>query len=176
MEDNLLGMFSGDLDSADGVNSPAVGQLLAWNLEAVLSRERLSFPEPVNILALGAGGAAGELVYVEKLGIGRDKVTLVDRYNESKMKELKTNGVGRVINGDMFEFMATTSDDFSLVMGLGIEYVIEANPARFFDLVSRVVKPGGIMHLSAPPEVDESYWQEQSFHRIGEGRLILVKD
>ena len=92
------------------------------------------------------------------------------------MKELKTNGVGRVINGDMFEFMATTSDDFSLVMGLGIEYVIEANPARFFDLVSRVVKPEGIVHLSAPPEVDERYWQEQGLRRIGRVRLILVKD
>ena len=161
---------------ADRVNSPRGGLLLAGGLEAVLRREGLSFPEPVNVLALGAGSAAGELAYVEELGIGKDRVTLVDRYSESQRKALEAEGVGIVVGGDMFNFMATTSDDFSLVVGLGIEYVVEADPARFFDLVSRVVKPEGIVHLSAPPEVDERYWQEQGLRRIGRVRLILVKD
>jgi len=164
-------------DARDGVNTAVEGVLLAGGLGAVLKKERIKLPEPVNVLFLGAGSAKAELAYITTLGIDLGRVTLVDRYDESKQAKLQQAGFGAVVDGDLFNFMRTTTDRFSLITGLGIEYVVEAHPKEFFDCLQGVVKPEGVVYLSAPPYVEESYWEDQGFREIGEqARLILVKD
>jgi SAM-dependent methyltransferase len=165
------------LDAHDGVNTAVEGVLLAGGLGAVLKKEGIRLPEPVNVLFLGAGSAKAELAYVTELGLDLGQVTLVDRYDELRRTKLQEAGFGAVVNGDLFDFMRMTRDKFSLVTGLGIEYVVETDPARFFDLVSGVVKPGGIVYLSAPPYIEEDSWENRGFREIGgRARLILVKN
>lgn len=162
-------------DRLDGVNTESTGLILVRGLVSTLKWERIDFL-PVDLLALGSGSAAAELVYARELNIPLGAVVLVDKHFSFGVKEkLESKGVGRVVQEDMLDFMGDSTKQFSLVVGLGIEYVVEKDESKFFRAVAGVVRPGGILHLSAAPEVEESSYEESGFTRVGSRRSMILR-
>lgn len=149
--------------------------MLAGGLMAVLRSEGIGF-SPVDLLALGSGSAAAELVYAGELDIPLGSVVLVDKkFSPGVREKLESKGLGGVVEGDMFDFMRHSSSQFSLVVGLGIDYVVEMRASEFFQAVAEVVRPGGIVHLSATPEVEDSSYEERGFTRVGPRRFMILR-
>jgi len=119
-------------DAADSLNGEDTGKTIAGLITDRRAINGLIPPKDMHYLALGAGAGIAEKTIAQKLGIDLSRVTFIDKHFNQK------DGAVKQVQQTIDEFLdIPTSEHFSLVTAIGMEYVW-ANQRQTNQLITKL--------------------------------------